>query len=161
MFERKIEDYKNAIQTEKRERVIVVRFLYNKPYDEALEERTNSSEAITVTGKMKPVATLWRSTMRSCGGSEPACSMFRSMTMAASSGRRTTATDSRSGIKAYHVLDWTEEREQFLFQMVNSLEGLIRRLNGFFGDDLVQNMTKAIASGGGLNALPAPAQDSR
>lgn len=156
VFERQIEKYKNTIQAGKREKVIVVRYLYNKPYDQGFGgtyqlqrgDHGHWRDDAGRYGLALDFEVMWR-----IGDSlyDVPIDDDGSIFGPPHHRYRYPIAD-----RAYHVLDWTEEREQFLFNMTGTLEGLIRRLNSFFGDDLAANMTKAIASGGGLNALPAP-----
>jgi hypothetical protein len=157
-FGRQMEDYKNAVQTEKREQVIVVRYLFNKPYDQGFggtyqlgrkDSHFSHQDDAGRYGLALDYEVLWR----------------------IGNGIYEVPIDERNGRvygephhryhypianKAYHVIDWTEEREQFFSKMTMGLENMIARLNQFFGDDLLANMTKAIAAGGGFASLPAP-----
>lgn len=161
MFDRQMTDYKNAIQTQKRKKVILVQFLFNSPGGSPLESH--------------------RSLKRDDHGhwSDPAgrfaLSLDYKVLWQIGESLFDVPIDDRNGRvygephhvkrlpiqdRAYNVLDWTEEREAFLSNMVMSLEGLTGRMRHFFGKNLLENMTKAIATGGGLTALPAPGADA-
>lgn len=157
MFARRLTDYKNAVQTENRKKVILVQFLFNSPGGSPLESR--------------------RSLTRDDHGhwSDPAgrfaLSLDYRILWQINESLFDVPIDDRNGHvygepthvkrlpledRAYNVIDWTEEREAFLSNMVMSMEGLTSKLRQFFGKNLLENMTLAIATGGGLAALPAP-----
>lgn len=159
MFERKIEDYKNAIQTEKREKVILVQFLFNSPGGSPLQSvvqlsRDDHGHWNDGAGRFAlalDYQVLWR--IGNAIYDVPIDDNGR-VYGPPHHVKRLPIED-----RAYNVIDWTEEREAFLSNMVMSMEGLTQRLRQFFGKDLLANMTRAIESGGGLAALPAPKGD--
>lgn len=57
------------------------------------------------------------------------------------------------------IIPWTQEREAFIANMVDSMTRLIDGCNEFFGKNILENMTKAIESGMGGFMLPAPRHD--
>lgn len=161
-FNRQIEDYKNAIQTASRKKVIVVTYLYNKPYDDGgfggtyqLGRSGYTSSFDDHIGKYAlalDYEVIWQigdalyevpiDGDEATGRVYGAPNLLYRLPVDKSKGK--------------FVLDWTEEREQFFWNMTKGLESMVARLNQFFGDDLLANMTKAIAAGGGFASLPAP-----
>jgi hypothetical protein len=61
--------------------------------------------------------------------------------------------------KSRFMVDWTEEREQFLQNIHQGLVMLIERLWQLLSGDTAQNVDRLIAGGGGL-MLPAPKQEA-
>jgi hypothetical protein len=155
-FDRKIGQYKNAIQTEKREKVIVVKFLYNTPGGSPLESVNSLCRADHGKwndGAGRHALALDYEVMYRIGNAlwDVPINDDGSVTNAPHYRHRYPMED-----RAYQVLDWTEEREEFLSRMTLTLDDLVHRLKHFFRGDLLANMTRAIEQGGGLAALPAP-----
>lgn len=157
MFLRQIERYKNAIQTEKREKVILVQFLYNLPGNSPLESRRQLQRADHGH---------WRDHAGEYGMTVKYEVMYRinghlydvpidddGSIYGAPHHRFTLPINDH----AYSVLDWTEDREQFLSRMCYGLEDFIGKMRTFFGSNLLDHMTLAIEKGGNfMAALPAP-----
>jgi hypothetical protein len=156
-FEFKIEDYKNAIQTQDRKRVIVVRFLFNQPYKVGFGHHTQLARTdhghwnnnAGQYGLALDYEVLWQIGEK-----------IYEVPIQEDNGRIYGPPTYRYSLpfndRAYNVMDWTEERDQFLFAMVNRLDGLVDQLRAFFGKNMLENMTMAIENGGVMPALPAP-----
>lgn len=72
---------------------------------------------------------------------------------------------SRSYGSEWYMVEWTQEREDFLASIDAALADLIARLSGFFGHGdgtqaLLENLDRAVAGGTSPLALPAPAKES-
>lgn len=161
-FERQIEDYRNAVQTANREKVIVVTYLYNMPYADGGFGGTYQlgrsgytsahDDHIGKYGLSLDYEVVWKIGdslyMVPIDGDEKTGRVY-----GAPHHLYRLPLDQNKG---KYLLPWTEEHEQFFSNMVMGLESMTARLNKFFGDDLLANMTKAIAAGGGFASLPAP-----
>lgn len=60
------------------------------------------------------------------------------------------------GKRTRFMLDWTQDREDFFKSMRFAIDTLIGRITLMMCGDLVANVDRLIASGGGLLSLPAP-----
>lgn len=61
--------------------------------------------------------------------------------------------------KGRKVMPWTEERERFVENMVKAMEGLIDKVQAFFGQAFIENIDRAIETGVSALALPAPQRE--
>lgn len=155
-FDRLIDKYENTIRTQSAKPVIVIWWVYNKPKPK--DAPFNTAVTYQIGGSFS-----------SDRAPDLAMGLEYEVLYQIGNGLYELAVDERNGdvygkphhrmslpAKGRKVMDWTQEREAFIANMVKSMQGLIERVNHFFAADFIANIDLAIESGASALALPAP-----
>jgi hypothetical protein len=156
-FDRIIDKYRNFILAEGRTKVIVINYLRNFPgrySDGTLSNGFGTQPELHSNRQWEPAPSVAMAV-----GYEVLYQIndqIYDVPIDEITGEPFGPPNHRYAAAGKKVMNWTQEREDFFFNMREGLGAMIERVNAFFSSDYIANIDRAIAYGGSALSLPAP-----